>query len=141
MACFSMKLAGVAAALAMCLGSTSAVAASSTWSARAPGSIRPLVAVSTLGSQASRAALCGASVSAATQGGAVQGRRGCVLPIMDQPIAPVQAVSQSAPPVTTAPVRSGGFLLPAAAIAGFLVAGFFVTRDNNSRNNRRPRSP
>ena len=143
MARSSMKLAGVAAALAMCLGSTSAIAASSASFSRAPSSISPLVALSALGSQASRAAMCGASVSsamgaAAAQGGVVAGTPGCVLPMVDQPVAPVvqEVVPVYTPePVAVAvvPVASPSFsFLP--LLAGLAVLGglaFLLLRDND----------
>uniref|UniRef100_UPI00180D3726 hypothetical protein n=1 Tax=Sphingomonas sp. TaxID=28214 RepID=UPI00180D3726 len=58
------KFAGALAALALCTSSTGAIAASAHQSVQ-PTGISPLVALSALGSEASRAALCGASAAAA----------------------------------------------------------------------------
>lgn len=111
--CISKKFAGAMAALALCTSSTGAIAASTQSVPQA--SISPLVALSALGSDASRAALCGASaVVAASAAAAAQGAApGCVLPAVDAPPPPpvVEAVPPPPPPMVepVAPVASGGF--------------------------------
>jgi len=87
--------------------------------------------------------MCGASVSsamgaAAAQGGVVAGTPGCVLPMVDQPVAPVvqEVVPVYTPePVAVAvvPVASPSFsFLP--LLAGLAVLGglaFLLLRDND----------
>jgi len=121
----------------MCLASTAASASAGVRaSAVAPStSISPIVALSVLGSQASRAALCGAAVtSAAAQ---MPGTPGCVLPMLDAPVAPVAPVVTEVAPIYTAPVvvpvaASGFSFLP--LLAGLAVLGglaFLLLRDND----------
>ena len=103
----SRKFAGALAAIALCTSSTGAIAAT----AQTPGygSISPLVALSALGSDASRAALCGASAAAAAGAAAVaQGAaQGCVLPVVDAAPPPVAEVMPP-PPVAPPPVAPIG---------------------------------
>ncbi len=140
MARSSMKLASVAAALAMCLASTSAAASTGVRASaalRTPASISPLVALSALGSQASRAALCGAAVTSSMGAAAAQapGTPGCVLPMLDAPVAPVvqEVVPVFTPePVAIVPAASGFSFLP--LLAGLAVLGglaFLLLRDND----------
>ena len=129
----SRKFAGALAAIALCTSSTGAIAAT----AQTPGSgsISPLVALSALGSDASRAALCGASAAAAAGAAAVaQGAaQGCVLPVLDAAPPPVAdgaspPVADVMPPPPVAPppmpaIAGGGFgvsplLLGLLGIAG-----------------------
>ena len=151
MARLSMKLASVAAALAMCLASTTAAASTGLRaSAAAPTSISPLVALSALGSQASRAALCGSAVTSSMGAAAVQtpGTPGCVLPMLDTPVAPV--VTEVPPPVyipppVAVPVAAPSFsFLP--VLAGLAVLGglaFLLLRDKDDDRgfNFQPISP
>ena len=127
LACFSKKFAGGLIAVALCTSSTGAIAASATQSA-AQSRISPLVALSALGSDASRAALCGASAAAAAgAAAAAQGAaQGCVLPVVDQaqPVAEVLPPPPVAPPPV--PPSGGGFgisplLLALAGIAAEIV--------------------
>lgn len=108
--CISKKFAGAMAALALCTSSTGAIAASTHSVPQA--SVSPLVALSAIGSDASRAALCGASaVAAAGAAAAAQGAApGCVLPAVDAP-PPPPVVEAVPPPMVepVAPVASGGF--------------------------------
>lgn len=82
-------------AVALCTSSTGAIAATPT--AFRPVSINPLVALSALGSPASRAALCGSSAAAAAATMAGQGVPGCLLPIVDAVPPPIPEAA--APPV------------------------------------------
>lgn len=108
-ASLSRKIAGTLAAFALCASSTGALAASGPL-AGAP-SISPFVALSALGSDASRAALCGsaaaAAVGAAAAAQATPGQ-GCVLPVVDAP--PPAPVAEAAPPPPPPPE-----VIPAAA--------------------------
>jgi len=111
MATVSRRFAGALAAIALCTSSTGAIAATSQ-SARTVA-VSPLVALSALGSDASRAALCGASAAAAAGAAAVaQGAaQGCVLPVVDAvppPVAEVMPPPPVAPPAV-APITGGGF--------------------------------
>ena len=78
------KLFGAAAAVAMCVSSTTAAAAT-----MPVQSVKPLVAISLLGTPASAQAVCsqGASsaVAAAGAAAAAQAQPGCVLPATDVP--------------------------------------------------------
>lgn len=108
--CISKRFAGAVAALALCTSSTGAIAASTHTVPRA--SISPLVALSALGSDASRAALCGASAAAAAgAAAAAQGAApGCVLPVVDV-VPPPPVVEAAPPPPIVEPVApvAGGF--------------------------------
>ena len=86
------KLAGAAAAIALCTSPALATAASA---ARQP--VSPLVAVSLFGTQASAQAVCaqGASAAATAGAAAAQTPPNCVLPATDPPPPPV---GQGAPP-------------------------------------------
>ena len=112
LASYSRKFGSALVALALCASSTGAIAAS-TQHTGYQASIRPLVALSAIGSEASRAALCGASaVAAAGAAAAAQGAApGCVLPVVDA--APPPPVVEAAPPPPfvepVAPVATGGF--------------------------------
>lgn len=107
----SRKFGGGLVALALCASSTGAIAASTQHTAYQAG-ISPLVALSAIGSEASRAALCGASAVAAA-GAAAQGAApGCVLPAVDAaPPPPVVEAAPPPPPMVepVAPVAAGGF--------------------------------
>ena len=107
----SRKFGSALVALALCASSTGAIAASTQHIGYRP-SVSPLVALSAIGSEASRAALCGASaVAAAGAVAAAQGAApGCVLPVVDA--APPPPVVEAAPPPVVepvAPVAAGGF--------------------------------
>lgn len=134
-ASISKKIAGALAALALCTSSTGAIAAS-TQHAVQP-SISPLVALSALGSDASRTALCGAAAAAAAGAAAVaQGAApGCVLPVVDAVPPPV--VEAPPPPVALPPVEpvSAGFaisplLLALAGIAAAVLAYYLLKDDD-----------
>ena len=137
LASISRKFAGAAAALALCASSTSAIAASTQHSADR-SSISPLVALSALGSDASRAALCGASaVAAAGAAAAAQGAaQGCVLPAVDA-VAPPPVVEAAPPPPAALPpvepVAGPAFsplLLALAGIAAAVLAYYLLKDDN-----------
>ncbi len=127
-ASISKKFAGALAAVALCTSSTGAIAAS-TQSAANHSSISPLVALSALGSDASRAAFCGASaVAAAGAAAAAQGAApGCVLPAVAA-VAPPPMVEAPPPPVALPPVEPvagpafSPLLLALAAIAAAVLA-------------------
>lgn len=135
-AVFSRKLTGILAAMAICTSSTGAIAASSHQKIQQAG-ISPLVALSALGSDASRAALCGASAAAAAGAAVIQGAApGCVLPVMDA--APVAIDTMPPPPVPPPPVApaGGGFaisplLLALAGIAAAALAYYLLKKDKD----------
>jgi hypothetical protein len=132
------KFAGAVAAVAMATSSTGAIAATTPV---AHGSISPLVALSALGSDASRAALCGASVAAAASAAMSQAgpAQGCVLPVADA--VPV-AVSEPLPPppVIVPPVAvASGFgisplLLGLAGVAGAILLATLLTDDDDDED-------
>jgi hypothetical protein len=146
---FSKKLAGTAAVLALCANSTVAVAASTPAPSRA--SIDPLVALSVFASDASRAALCGAAASAAATaaiaGQAAQGAApGCVLPVLDAPVA-APPVSEALPPPPVAPppvaATGGGFaisplILGLIGIAGAVAAATLLGRGGGNNDEESP---
>lgn len=108
---FSRKLTGAAVALALCTSSTGAIAASAPTAHQA--TISPLVALSALGSDASRAALCGAAITAAASAAAQAAQQGCVLPVADA-APPPQPVADAlppppVPPPPVAPMGGSGF--------------------------------
>jgi hypothetical protein len=114
------KLAGAAVALALCVNSTAAAAATT---ARL-NNVSPLVALSVLGSDASRAALCGSAAAAASAATAQGAAPGCVLPVVDAVPPPV--VETAPPPVAVAaPVAAGGFGVPwiLLGLLGAIVVG------------------
>jgi hypothetical protein len=92
------RLAGAAAALALCASPTMAAAATTT----TMQSVSPLAAVSLYGSQASAQTICAQGASAATAAGAAaaQGQTGCVLPATDGPPPVVQGPGYAPPPPT-----------------------------------------
>jgi hypothetical protein len=100
---FSFRhLAGASAALALCISSTGAVAATSS-AAQLRGTLSPLVALSALASDASRNALCGAvAAAAAGAAAAAQATPGCVLPLTDAAAGPPPATTEAMPPPATA---------------------------------------
>lgn len=129
----SRKFAGILAALALCTASTGAIAASSRQASNDAG-LSPLIALSALGSDASRAALCGASAVAAAGAAAVsQGAaQGCVLPVMDQAATAPPPLVESlppppVPPPPVAPVGGGFGISPLLlALAGIAAAVLLV---------------
>jgi hypothetical protein len=130
------KFAGGLAALALCTSSTGAIAASAQHSMD-HSSIMPLVALSALGSDASRAALCGASaVAVAGAAAAAQGPApGCVLPAVDGVQAPA-VVDTTPPPVVMAePVVAGPavspLLLALVGIAAAVLAYYLLKDDDD----------
>lgn len=135
-ASISKKFAGALAALALCTSSTGAIAASSQHAANQPG-ISPLVALSALGSDASRAALCGASaVAAAGAAAAAQGAAsGCVLPVVDA-VPPPPVVEAPPPPAVLPPVEPvagpafSPLLLALAGIAAAVLAYYLLKDDD-----------
>lgn len=126
------KLGGAAIALALCVNSTAAAAATKV---RA-NNVSPLVALSVLGSDASRAALCG-SAAAAAVAGAQAAAPGCVLPVVDA--APPPPVVEAAPPpvVPVAPaVAATGFGVPwiLLGLLGAIVAGAVLLDRSDDRS-------
>lgn len=111
------KLASSAIALALCVNSTAAAASTTAGTA----SIDPLVALSVLGSDASRAALCGGAASAAAAvavaGQAAQAPApGCVLPVLGAPPPPPPAVVDAVPPPVVPAVAAPGVGVPLALL-------------------------
>ena len=135
-ASFSKTFAGAVAALALCTSSTGAIAASTQHTVQ-QASISPLVALSALGSGASRAALCGASAAAvAGAAAASQGAApGCVLPVVDA--VPPPAVVEAPPPVEPygAPYVQGGMgISPLLLVLGAIAAGvlaYYLLKDDD----------
>lgn len=115
---------------------------------RPPPAINPLVALSALGSDASRAALCGASLAAAAHVSAnssvaavAQGAptQGCVLPVVDQIPPPSVSEVLPPPPVPPMPAVAGGFgasslLLALAGITAAALLAVVLLRDRNNNN-------
>ena len=136
----------VGVTVAMSLLAAPTFAAAATPYASAPQAVSPLVALSFLASDSSRAALCGiaganAATAAATtttgtttasgtaaQPGPVQG---CVLPAVDAVPAPLP------------PVASNGFSLigPLAALLAGLVAVLVLVSIGNQKDHKAPVSP
>lgn len=143
----SRKFAGGLIAVALCTSSTGAIAASAQHAAQ-PASISPLVALSALGTDASRAALCGASAAVAAGAAAVaQGAaQGCVLPVVDQAPPPV-VEALPPPPVAPPPIApiGGGFGVSPLllALAGIAAAGllYLLLRDKDDDEDEEPISP
>ena len=135
-ASFSKTFAGAVAALALCTSSTGAIAASTQHSVQ-QASISPLVALSALGSGASRAALCGASAAAvAGAAAASQGAApGCVLPVVDA--VPPPAVVEAPPPMepVAEPYVQGGMgISPLLLVLGAIAAGvlaYYLLKDDD----------
>ena len=135
-ASFSKTFAGAVAALALCTSSTGAIAASTQHTVQ-QASISPLVALSALGSGASRAALCGASAAAvAGAAAASQGAApGCVLPAVDA--VPPPAVVEAPPPMEpmAEPYVQGGMgISPLLLVLGAIAAGvlaYYLLKDDD----------
>jgi hypothetical protein len=143
----SKKFVGALAGLALCTSSTGAIAAS-THSSNQPA-ISPFVALSALGSDASRVALCGAAATAAAGAAAIAQagpQQGCVLPVVDQALPP-PAVAETlppppVPPPPVAPVGGGfGFSPLLLALAGIAAAVLVVVLLRKKNNNNNPTSP
>jgi hypothetical protein len=139
----SNRLSGMALMLALCTSPVAATAA--TTPAPAPTSVAPVVALSLLGSDTSRAALCGTAGAAAvgaagvaTAATATAGQTpapGCVLPAVDAP-----------PPVVTTvepvPVRGSGLVGPLlAGLAGLAFALAIITLLDDDDESGAPLSP
>jgi hypothetical protein len=140
LASFSKRFAGALAAVALCTSSTGAIAAST--QAAHPVSISPLVALSALGSDASRAALCGASAAAVAGAAAASAQgaaQGCVLPVVDAAPPPPVAETLPPPPVApppVAPVGGGfGFSPRLLALAGIGAAVLLVVLLHKKNDN------
>jgi len=122
--------------LALCTSSTGAIAASTQHTVQ-QASISPLVALSALGSGASRAALCGASAAAvAGAAAASQGAApGCVLPVVDA--VPPPAVVEAPPPMepVVEPYVQGGMgISPLLLVLGAIAAGvlaYYLLKDDD----------
>jgi len=124
------KLAAVAAAFALSMSSTMAVAG-----APAPQVINPLAVISVFGTQASAQTVCSATASTAAAAGAAvasQGQAGCVLPAADVP-PPVAASGPS-----TANMGINWLLLGLGSL--FFIAGV-ATLFNDDDDAEAPISP
>lgn len=138
----SRKVAGLFAGLALCISSTGAIAASP----QPRAAVSPFVALSALGSGVSAAALCGSSTvagaAAVTQGAA----QGCVLPVVDQAVAP-PPVASAEPLVGIEPVAPMGgagispLLLALAGIAAAVGLYYLVFRGRDNFHIVFPESP
>ena len=132
--CNSKTFAGALSALALCISSTGAIAASPV----PQTAVSPFVALSALGSGASASALCG---SAAVAQGAGQG---CILP--GGTAAMAAAVVQSEPATTESYAPVGGasvspLLLALAGVAAAVALYFLVFRGNDNFRIIFPQSP
>ena len=103
----------------------------------------PMVALSLLASDASRAAVCGASAAAAAgAAAAAQGAaQGCVLPVTDTVAPAVVDNTMPPPPVPPPPVEpvGGGFafsplLLALAGIAAAVLAVTLLGKDKDNED-------
>ena len=132
----SRKLAGMAAAIALC--ATPTIAHAST--AASAQSISPLVALSVFGTQASAQAVCGTASTAAAgtaAATAAQTPPGCVLPAVDAPPPPVGETPPISPAASPrgfgiSPILLG--LIGIAALAALIAAG-------NDGGDNEPESP
>lgn len=129
----SKKFAGVVSALALCMSSSGAIAAS----APRQAAISPFVALSALGSQVSASALCASSAVAGAAAVAQGAAQGCVLPAVDQAPAPV--MTETAPPPyavePVAPMGGAGvspLLLALAGIAAAVAVYYLVFRGRDN---------
>lgn len=130
------KFGGAAIALALCVNSTAAAAAAS---ARTPN-VSPLVALSVLGSDVSRAALCGAAATAAASAaiaGAQGAAPGCVLPAVDA-VAPPPVenvpppVAEVVPPVVPAAGGIGVPLILLGLLGAIVAAAVLLDRADDN---------
>jgi len=146
MASVMTKFAGGLIGLTMCAGSTISVAATTS---TVRGSVTPLVALSALGSDASRTALCastGAAAVGAAGAAAAQGApgQGCVLPVADPVAAPVAEAAPVAAPAYAANAVARGIPtalligLPAALVGLGLIA---LLSNDDEDDNGTPISP
>ena len=127
---------GVLVAGSLFVSSTGAVAATS---AAAVPQVNPWAALTAMSGGAPAAALCGAAaVAAAAQTAAP----GCVLPVVD---APVAAVTPPPTPVPVPPVEpvGGGFgidplLLALGALAAGALIYFVLNKDNDNDEDETP---
>jgi hypothetical protein len=124
------KLTAFGVALAM--STTPAFAAASSIPPQAQ--ISPLVALSSFGSQASAAALCGSSATAATASAAATAQApagGCVLPVVDAP--PPVPVAEAPPLPPPHGFGIGPVLLGLAGIA--ILAALIASQHHDNDNN------
>lgn len=123
-------------AAAMCVSSTAAAAAAPVARPIAPAApVSAWTALSALGSQASAGSFCAATIAA--QGAAVAAQAaqpGCVLPVIDQPVAPTVGQAPLPPaPVAASPMSLWPILLGLAAVVGF---GFLLSNTDDDQNRR-----
>ena len=128
----SSPLMGALVAGSLLISSTGAAAATTT--ASVP-QIDPWAALSAMSGAAPAAAFCGAAaVAAAAQTAAP----GCVLPVVDAPVAAVAPPPAPIPGPPVEPVGVGFGINPMLAAAGVLVAGaliyFLLIRDKDDDN-------
>lgn len=130
----SRKVAGILAGLALCISSTGAIAAAP----QPRPAISPFVALSALSSGVSAAALCGSSSVAGAAAVTQSATQGCVLPVVDQAVAPPPVV-QVEPMVGLEPVApmggAGGspLLLALAGIAAAVGLYYLLKGRDNFR--------
>ena len=137
------RLAGGAAAFALCISSTMAGAATVTTPVQP---INPIIALSILGTQASAQAVCSQAAAAAGAAGAAiaaQGQARCVLPATDVP----PAVAEGAPPPVPLappppPAANFGINWLLLALGSFaLLAGLSTLFDDDDDEEPAPISP
>ena len=121
------KITVAISAVAMCASSTGAIASTS----YSQASISPLVALSALGSQASRIALCGSQAAAAAAAAATaQGAPApCVLPVTDAAAPPPMVESAPPPPPEMAPpMATAGYHIPLVllGLVGIVLAAVLI---------------
>ena len=133
----------ISAAVAMSLLAAPTFAAAATPYAPAQQAVSPVVALSFLASDSSRAALCGiagtnAATTAATSNAAANGTttqsgpvQGCVLPAVDAVPAPLPAVA----------TNSFSLIGPLAALLAGLVAVLVLVSIGNQKDHKAPISP
>lgn len=138
---FRMKGPTLANSLAVAVAATAMVIGTSASAAARTVALDPLVSLSVLGTQGSRAAVCAAgsaAASAAASAAQTLPGTGCVLPVTDVPPPPPVAQNAPAPVATGAvlPAASAGLgLVPALVLLGALGAAVWALADGDGDDN------
>jgi hypothetical protein len=130
-------LVGVIAGTSLFVSSTAAVAAVNSAPVQ---QVNPWAALAVMSGSAPAAVLCGSSAAvAAAASAAAQAGPGCVLPVIDTPVAAAPPVSEPPAPIPVPPVETvgGGFgvsplLLALAAVAAGVGIYLLVRKHENS---------
>jgi hypothetical protein len=127
---------GIVVASSLFVSSTGAVAATST---RAIPQVNPWAALTAMSGGAPAAALCGGAAAVAAAAQAPTG--GCVLPQVDQPVAPATAGPPPPTPVPVPPLEPTGvgfgfdpLILGLGALAVGALVYFLVIKKNNDND-------